>query len=337
MTSKRGRFIIFLSILLLLFSLSAMCFGSYNGSLGKIYDVLMFNFFDIPSGDITKMDIIVLYDIRLPRVLMSILVGFSLSAAGAVYQGCFRNPLVEPFILGASSGAAFGAAVGIVAGGLFLSVSTLAFIFSIMAVFLSYFLSRGPDKTPVVGLILAGVIIGSIFSSLVAILKYISNDAALREITFWIMGGMYYANWEDVKSIFPIVMIVFLSIFLLSYRLNLLSLGDNEAQSLGISPEKNKIFFITAATLLTSICVSNVGIIAWIGLMMPHAARLIIGSDNRWVLIASSLMGAIYLIICDTLARNLTQSEIPVGIITSIIGAPFLLWLLRYKRKELYA
>jgi hmuU protein len=334
MISKLG-FIFALIIFLFLAVLYALLAGSYDISATTAFNVLMQKIFGVQADGLSKMDMVIVYDIRLPRIITAILVGFALSVAGGVYQACFKNPLVEPFILGASSGAAFGAAIAIVMANSFFTVSTTAFFFSVVAVFLAYFLARSKEGTPVVGLILSGVIIGSIFSACVSILKYISNDASLREITFWIMGGIYYANWNGLFSFAAIIIFVFIVIFLLSYRLNLLSLGDLDARNLGISPEKNKIFFITLATLLTSLSVSNVGIIAWIGLMMPHAARLIVGADNRYVVICAGLMGAIYLLVCDTLARTISVTEIPVGIITSIVGAPFLLWLLRSKKKDL--
>lgn len=330
-------FILILVFLLVLTCIYGLCAGSYEVSIHKIYQILSHKLFKFDAINLTKTDFVVIYDIRLPRIITAIFTGFALSVAGCVYQACFRNPLVDPFILGASSGAAFGAALGIIFANAFFSVSLIAFICSISAVFLAYFLAKNGTQTPVVGLILSGVIIGSIFSALVSILKYISDDNALREITFWIMGGIYYASWDGLGKFTGIIFVISLVIFALSYRLNLLSLGDKDAQSLGISPEKNKILFILLATLLTSVSVANVGIIAWIGLMMPHIARLIIGADNRFVLICAGLMGAIYLEFCDTLARTISMSEIPVGIITSIVAAPFLLWLLRVRKKELSA
>ncbi|ASM37671.1 MAG: iron ABC transporter permease [Campylobacter sputorum] len=331
----RLNLIAFLFVILLVISIISLVAGSYDIDAKTVFEVLAHKILGFNSTNLTKMDIVIIHDIRLPRVITAILVGFALSVAGAVYQACFRNPLVEPFILGASSGAAFGAAIAIVLANSFITISMSAFVFSVMAVFIAYILARTNEGTPVVGLILSGVIIGSIFSALVSVLKYVSDDNALREITFWIMGGIYYANWDGLWRFALIIMAIFVIIFLFSYRLNLLSLGDKEAKSLGILPERNKVVFILLATLLTSLSVANVGIIAWIGLMMPHAARLIVGADNRYVIVTSALMGAIYLLICDTLARTIAVSEIPVGIITSIVGAPFLIWLLRSKKKEL--
>jgi iron complex transport system permease protein len=256
-------------------------------------------------------------------------VGIALAISGAVFQGCFRNPLVEPYILGISSGAAFGAALGIVVPGFFLSGQILAFIFAFSAVAIAYSLARTRGETPVIMLILAGIIIGSVFSAFVGILKYVAEDSALREIVFWLMGGFYYAGWNDIVLITPIMVICFSIIWVHSWKLNILSIGDDEAKAMGVNPETYKLLFILFATLSTAVAVSSVGIIAWVGLMMPHAARMIIGPDHRFLIPTASIFGAIYLIVCDTIARTLVNAEIPIGIITSIIGAPYLFYLLR--------
>jgi iron complex transport system permease protein len=177
------------------------------------------------------------------------------------------------------------------------------------------------------------VIIGSIFSAGVSILKYLATDAALREIVFWLMGGFYYATWGDVQLILPVVFTCSFLLWLLSWKLNILSMGDEEAKSLGMNPELYKVIFIIIATLITSVSVSHVGVIAWVGLMMPHAARMVIGPDHRFMLPVAGIMGGIYLVVCDTLARTLTSAEIPVGILTSIIGAPYLVFLIRTKSR----
>ncbi len=167
-------------------------------------------------------------------------------------------------------------------------------------------------------------------------MKYLAADAELREITFWMMGGFYYATWEDVLIN---ALTVLPSLFLLTmagWKLNLLSLGDEEARSLGLHPDRARLLLLAVATLAAAVCVSTVGIIAWIGLMMPHAARMLLGPDNRFVMPGAALLGAMYMLLCDTIARTLTDAEIPVAIIASILGAPYLLWLLRGKGRQLY-
>lgn len=337
--SGTGRSYAIVVLLIILFGVSVYGFtaGNYDISIGAAFSVIFENITGINLSEISKMDNVIIWNIRTPRVLMAVLAGIALATAGAAYQGCFRNPLVEPFILGASSGAAFGAALGILFPQIFIAIQASAFVFSMLAVSLSYFLAKNRGEVPVVGLVLSGVIVGSIFSAFVSILKYLSEDAQLREITFWMMGGLYYSSWNDIPLNAFVIILCFIIIWIFAWKLNILSMGDEEARSLGVNPEKYKLIFIVAATLMTSICVATVGIITWVGLMMPHAARLIVGPDNRFVIPVSAIMGGIYLIFCDTLARTLTPAEIPIGIITSVVGAPFLLWLLRTKSRGMFS
>ncbi|UEC42583.1 MAG: ABC transporter, iron chelate uptake transporter (FeCT) family, permease protein [Methanothrix sp.] len=311
--------------------------GVYDISVIDVYMIVLAHL--SPYGDVSTINHLhntIVWDLRVPRILLAITVGIALATAGAIFQGCFRNPLVEPYILGVSSGAAFGASLGIVFYQFFLSVQVSAFIFGSVAVALTYILARTRDETPIVTLILAGVIIGSVFSALVSIMKYISDDSALRGIVFWLMGGFYFASWKDVYLVTPIVVASFLVLWFLGWKLNILSMGDEEARTLGVNPEKYKLILVSIATLITSLAVSTVGIIAWVGLMMPHAARLILGPDNRFVIPAAAMLGGMYLIVCDTMARTLTSAEIPVGIITSILGAPYLFYLLRTRGRAIF-
>ncbi len=283
-----------------------------------------------------KMHEMIVWNIRLPRLLLACVTGMAMAASGTVYQGCFRNPLVEPYILGVSAGAAWGSALAIVFPVLVPNAQVSAFVFALAAVLLSFFLARNRGETPPVTLVLSGIIVGSLFSAFVGIMKYIASDAELREITFWMMGGFYYAGWQDVYTTACTVFPCIVALTAGAWKLNVLSLGDEEARSLGLHPDLIRALLIVLATLTASVCVSTAGIIAWVGLMMPHAARMLVGPDNRWVIPASALLGALYLLLCDTLARTLASSEIPLGIVTSIVGAPYLLWLLRSKGKEIY-
>ncbi|HPS91044.1 MAG TPA: iron ABC transporter permease [Methanothrix sp.] len=336
--SEIHKMLILLALFLLLITAVgvAITFGAYNISVTDVYRIVMAHV--TPFGDlssVTKLHNTIVWELRIPRVLLAVTVGTALATAGAVFQGCFRNPLVEPYILGISSGAAFGAAMGIVFSDFLLSIQVSAFIFGSLAVAMAYFLARIRKETPIVTLILAGVIIGSVFSAMVSILKYVATDAALREIVFWLMGGFYYATWNDVRLLVPIIIPSFLIMWALGWKLNILSMGDDEARALGVNPEKYKFVLITLATLVTSLAVSTVGIIAWVGLMMPHATRMMLGPDHRYVIPASAMLGGAYLLVCDTMARTLTTAEIPVGIITSILGAPYLFYLLRTRGKAM--
>lgn len=312
----------------------ALCTGSYGLTVQDITAVLSSRLGG--DGSAAKMHEMIVWNIRMPRLLLACISGMAMAASGAVYQSCFRNPLVEPYILGVSAGAAWGAALGIVFPMFFPSGQAAAFLFALLAVMLSFFLARSRGETPPVTLVLSGIIVGSLFSAFVGIMKYVASDAELREITFWMMGGFHYASWQDVLvtacTVFPCMALL----TALAWKLNLLSLGDEEARSLGLHPDIFRALFIVLATLAASVCVSTAGIIAWVGLMMPHAARMMFGPDNRWVIPASGMLGALYLLLCDTLARSLTSAEIPLGIVTSIAGAPYLLWLLRAKGRELY-
>ncbi len=334
---KRKIYILILFILLIIALLFAIISGNSELSPKTVFNILLYKITGYSFEEVSKSHAAIVWNMRMPRVLMAVLAGTALATAGALYQGCFRNPLVEPFILGASSGASFGASLAIIFPALFISIQISAFVFALTAVISSYILARHKGEINTVGLVLSGVIIGSVFSALVSIMKYLSVDTQLREITFWMMGGLYHASWSDIYINAAVIIICFITAWMLSWKLNLLSIGDEEAKSLGINPDKYKTIFIITATLMTSVCVSSVGIIAWVGLMMPHAARLLTGPDNRYVIPLASLGGAIYLLICDTIARTLTMGEIPIGIITSILGAPFLIWILRAKSGKLFS
>jgi len=314
----------------------SISYGAYTITVRDILTVLHAHLIQGNEAAANPLFNTIVWNIRLPRVLLCMVVGTALSSAGAVFQGCFRNPLVEPYILGVSSGAACGAAVGIVFPWLPISVQVLAFAGGALAVACTCTMARVRGQMPTITLILAGIVVGAVFSALVGIMKYMAQDAALREIVFWLMGGFYYVTWDDVRLIAPIIAGCFLFAWTFSWKLNVLSMGDEEARSLGVNPEKVKLVLLTLATLMTALAVSVVGIIAWVGLMVPHAARMTTGPDHRFVLPLASLLGGGYLIVCDTMARTLTSAEIPVGIITSLAGAPYLFFLLRAKGKAAF-
>ncbi len=310
--------------------------GAYAITPLEILQVFLKNLGFADFENLTKIKETIILQIRTPRIILAVLAGIALSCSGACYQTSFRNPLVEPYILGVSSGAACGAALAIVYPHTFGNVQVMAFVFALVAVALAQVLAMNNNQRSPITLVLAGIIIGAIFTAIVGIMKYLAPDTALRELTFWTMGGFYHASWQDVLINGAVTLPAFLLIWLFSWKLNVLSLGDEEAQSLGISPSKLRTYVLIIATLVAAICVSTVGIVAWVGLMMPHAARFIFGQDNRFVLPAAGLMGALYLVLCDTIARTITDAEIPIGIITSMLGAPYLLWLLKSKGAELY-
>lgn len=323
---KKISLIILMGTVLAVTSIAAICIGAYFIPPGEVFRniVSIFNTAAEKSG----VSNTIIWDIRLTRIILAIAVGMALASSGAVYQGVFRNPLIEPYILGVSSGAAFGAALAIMFKFPF-SLQFLAFVFGFLAVFLTYSLSRINGQTPLVTLILSGVIIGSLFSAMVSIFQYISSEEQLRKLVFWLMGGLYNATWSDVRTVVPLILLGFIIIWFNSWKLNVLSLGEEEAKTLGVNTERTKLILMIASTLITSISVSVAGIIGWVGLMIPHAARLMVGPDHRYLLPLSAILGAIFMVVCDTVARTLSTGEIPIGIVTSILGAPYLIYMLR--------
>ena len=329
---KRNRAMGLAGLALLVIGVACFCMGIGAKHIPPLMvgKTLFSHILGVPdSSEISPLCHTIIWNIRTPRAVLAIMTGVCLAASGAVFQGCFKNPLVEPYILGTSSGAAFGAALGIMFPSFFMSVQLLAFGFGFLAVGLAYSMARNRGETPLVSLILSGIITGSVFTALVGIVKYLARDEALREIVFWLMGGFYYAGWGDVALMLPVALVGFFILWFSGWKINILSMGDKEARALGVDPEKNKFILISLSTLMTAAAVSSVGIIPWVGLMIPHAARLLFGPDHRVVLPASALLGALYLLLCDTIARTLTQTEVPVGIVTSLIGAPYLFFLVR--------
>ncbi|WP_040976196.1 FecCD family ABC transporter permease [Necropsobacter massiliensis] len=273
---------------------------------------------------------VVLWNIRLPRILTAVFVGAALSVSGATYQGMFRNPLVSPDILGVTAGAGLGAVIAIYYGLSLLMIQIMAFVTGLLTVFLVYAVSQTARRQdPVLALVLSGIAVGSLFGAGIALLKILSDPySQLTGMTFWLLGGLNMATLTELKVAVPLIILGLTPLILLRWRMNLLSLDDEEAVSLGIDIKRTRLTFILSATLMTSVAVSITGIIGWIGLVIPHIARLWGGPDFRRLLPAAFFIGAGFLVITDTVARALFPIEVPLGIITACIGAPFFLSLL---------
>jgi len=274
------------------------------------------------AGDDLAMRLI--WNLRLPRLLTALLLGASLSAAGAAFQMLFTNPLVEPGFLGVSQGAAFGAALAIIAlGNAAWLVQGSAVLFAFLGLALSYFLARRVRFGGwVLRLVLAGIAVSAFFSSGVGILKFLADPLSqLPEITFWLLGGLWSIEWKDLLSILPLVLIGLYILYRMRWRLNLLSLEDEVAFSLGTTPQRERTLVLAAGVAATAAVISVSGIVGWVGLLVPHLARRIFGADGRYVIPASILLGAGFTVICDDLGRTLLASEIPLGILTSLLGA----------------
>lgn len=269
------------------------------------------------------------WNIRLPRVLLSVLVGASLAAAGAGFQGVFQNPMASPDVLGASAGAGFGAALALLLSFPGYGVTLAAFAMGLLTVALVFTIGRYAKGDRLVGLVLSGIIVGSLCQSATSFIKLAADPAnKLPQITYWLMGSLSGASWRDVRlAVLP--MLTGLALLLLSrWQINVLTMGDDEARALGVNAPRVRGKIILCATLLTASAVSVSGMIGWVGLVIPHMMRRIIGSDYRYLMGASVLGGGIFLLAVDNLSRTVSASGIPIGILTAFIGAPFFIWLI---------
>lgn len=310
----------------------ALFVGAFNVSPVMVLKILFNEILQSPSLlDIPEKAIIL--DIRLPRVILAGLVGIALSGSGVTLQGIFRNPLVDPFILGISAGAALGCALSV---GFFpqLPLQITAFVFGILAVILTYTIGRTQGEVSRLPLILSGVIISAFFTAMVSIVKFLVDPHKLQSIVFWLMGSFSLSDWKLVQIAGAGITAGLLPVFLMRWRLNAMSMGENEAKTLGVNVKRERIIFIAASSLAVSIAVSVSGIIGWVGLMVPHLVRMMTGPDHKSLVPLSMAGGAAFMIFADTIARSLTDFDIPVGIITAITGAPFFIYLLKRGGKE---
>lgn len=286
------------------------------------------------EGDILPQAVTIFWSIRLPRILSAVFIGASLAVAGATYQGMFRNPLVSPDILGVSSGASLGAAFAILNGASNAIVQLAAFVGGVGAVAASYLISRKSAHSQTLSLVLTGSMIMALCNAGVTMIKYVADpNDVLQQITFWLMGSLTKTTMSSFRwSLLPMAIGLVL-IFLFRWRLNLLTLDEEEAKSLGINIRRYRLIFIAASTLLSASAVCLGGLIGWVGLMIPHMARALVGVDYGRLIPASAMLGAGYLVLMDDLARSILSMELPLGVVTSIMGAPFFIYLI-IKRKE---
>lgn len=314
-----------LTVLLIIFPLLILAISLF---LGRYPKPLFMPFSVLATDDLAKQ---LVFNLRLPRLITAALLGMSLSAAGGVMQMLFRNPLVEPGFLGVSQGAGFGAALSILlfsSSTLFIEISATGF--AVIGLILSYFIARRIRVGGwVLRLVLSGIAISALFSSALGILKYVADPASkLPEIVFWLMGGLYSVTWMDLLYILPVVVLGLAIIFLMRWRLNLLSLSDETAFSLGVSVGRERTLLLGASVAITAVVISVAGIVGWIGLIIPHIARRITSSNAAEFIPVSMSLGAVFAMICDDIARVSIIGEIPLGIITSLIGAGVFLVLM---------
>ena len=315
---------VLIGALLLAFSL-----GRYPVGIGDLLEIITAKIVGHPS-DVPAAAVNVLFQVRGPRVLTAVLVGAALAVAGTAFQGLFRNPLVSPDLLGASSGAALGAVLGIYLWLGVFAVQVLAFIGGLAAVVAVYLIgSTVRARDPILVLVLTGVVIGALLGAGVGLVKYIADPYnQLPAMTFWLLGSLAAANAADLIPLFGPVAFGILILLALRWRLNVLSLPDEEARALGLPTGPMRVAVIAAATLVTSASVATAGIIGWVGLVVPHIARTLVGPDFGRLIPTAALLGGGFLLVIDTVARTAAAIEIPLGILTAIVGTPFFVWLL---------
>lgn len=326
--------LISLGILFLVCFVISFSIGRYAISPIQVVRVLLSKLFPLTQTWTKQMEIIVL-NVRMPRIIAAGLIGAALSASGCIYQGIFKNPMVSPDILGSSAGAGFGAALGLFLSFGYFGVSVSSFLFGLFAMVLACSASVKFKENPTLGLILAGIMIQSLFTAATSFIKLVADPTdQLPAITYWLMGSLASIRLSDIKLLFPILLVAAIPLYLFRWRMNLLTLGDEEAKSLGINTSLLRGIIILCTTIMTAACVAVSGLIGWVGLVIPHFSRKIVGPDFRYQLPASMLLGGSFLMLVDDLSRILATSEVPIGILTAFVGAPFFLHLIMKGGKE---
>lgn len=330
MAVKKRITLILIFLLPVIFFVFFLTLGRYQIHPINVFKVLLSPIFPSMSAGIPEIARQLIFRVRLPRILAALLIGAGYGAAGTGFQAIFKNPLVDSNILGVTSGAGFGAALALLFLGDHWIVQISAFFFGLLAVFISFIGSRFYRTTPLLVLTLMGILIGSFFSSLTSLLKYVADPLdTLPAITFWLLGSLTTITWQNFLPLVIITLSSLVFLWLIRWRLNILSLGDSEAMALGVNPVSMKIGIILFSTLMTAAAVSVSGVIGWVGLVIPHAGRLIVGPDHKKLMPVSASLGASFVVIIDGIARTLLPGEIPLGVLTGLIGVPIFIILMR--------
>ena len=335
---KKGRFtplaILLMLALPLTTSVICLCFGRMNVPVGEVLTALRTALTGGSAANVQNYSIVI--NLRLPRILMAIIVGAGLTCAGNTFQSLFSNPLATPDILGVTSGTCVGAILAIILSCSILETQLIALVFGLASVCFTLKIAGKNDGRSMVYLVLAGTIASSLFNAVGSLLKYTADPQdKLPEITYWLMGSFTSASYQKILIGCPLILAGFAVIYLLRWRLNILSLSDDEARASGISIKQTRMLFILASTLITASAVSMCGQVGWIGLLIPHCARMLVGSNNRYVVPVSLSLGASFMILIDTLSRTISIIELPLSILTAIIGAPVFISLLNKTRSNL--
>lgn len=339
---KRIYAVLGMALLLVVVAAFAVTVGSVEIPLATVSGILLAKLPPVAiSGTWSEALETIIFGIRLPRVILAGLVGAALAVAGATYQGLFRNPLADPYLIGVAQGAALGAVIGFLLPSVWdgmglILIPLFAFMGALLSTVIVYNLARVGKVLPMITLILAGVALGALLGSIVSYLIISSGDK-IHGIMFWLMGSFALSRWSEVGLVLPLVLLGTGIILVFARQLNVMQLDEEQAQQLGINVERLKLILLTTAVLITAAAVSFAGIIGFVGIIIPHAVRLVWGADYRFLLPLSVLTGAIFLILADMLARSLlAPTEIPIGVITAFIGAPFFFYLLRRRKRVIF-
>jgi iron complex transport system permease protein len=303
--------------------------GSYRIPIGDVWKTFLGA---LSPGHEAGPTADILFRVRLPRILLALFAGAALAVSGASLQAIFRNPLVFEFSLGISYGAAFGAALSLVVVGRRFPAHLAAFVFALLAVLLVLVIA-GKGASQIISILLSGIIVSALFQALLSLVEFFANPYALQSLIFWLMGSLNRATWKDLAVTLPLIGVGVGVLVLLRWRLNVLSLSEDEARSMGINVRREKILVVLTATLITAAATAVTGVISWMGLIVPHLVRMAVGADNRKVIPLSALLGASLLLVADDIARSAAAFEIPIGILTSVVGIPFFIILLRKSKK----
>lgn len=326
-TAENTIFYIILGILPFLAALICLGIGRYSMSVSETVTTLFSRF---TNAKVDNTAYTVIFNVRLPRIILAAVVGAGLSCAGAAFQGLFSNPLATPDTLGVASGASFGAVLAMLIGGNMIGIQGMALIFGLISCLITFLIGRSSRRGSIVMIVLAGLVVSSVFEALVSLMKYVADPQdELPVITYWLMGSMSRANYKNLVMGIPFIVIGIVIIFALRWRLNILSFNEDEARSLGVNVKILRVAFILASSMITASCVSMCGQVGWVGLLVPHISRMMRGNNNCKVIPVSISLGAFFMIVMDTFARSATASEIPISILTAIIGAPVFIVLLK--------
>lgn len=330
MNRKYNIYILLLLALTAVSFVSSICIGRYSIRLDVILDIIFNN-----SQNASKLDFNIIINSRLPRSLVACFSGIALSLSGLLYQNIFNNKLVSPDLLGAASGASVGACFAIILGCSKTTITACAFVFGILAVGITLFLSKLFNNNSTVMILLSGIVVTGLMDAIVGLTKYLAdNEGTLAEITFWLMGDISKSNIRDLYILIPIVSTIALLIHSIRWKINIIALGEYEAKSLGMNYVAMRYLLLACATLLTASVVAVAGTIAWVGLVVPHMSRLLVGNNNKQSIPISILIGATFMMIVDLLARTLSYSEIPLSIITGFLGTPIFILILFLRRND---